>query len=51
MRIEADQIVIRRPGGGNENGGGDDESTTTPTDRLTLTKQLKDAGSEACAST
>jgi hypothetical protein len=26
VRIEADQIVIRRPGGGNENGGGDDES-------------------------
>jgi hypothetical protein len=26
VRIEADQIVIRRPGGGNENGGGGDES-------------------------
>jgi hypothetical protein len=26
VRIEADQIVIRRPGGGNENGGGSDES-------------------------
>lgn len=26
VRIEADQIVIRRPGGGNENGGGNDES-------------------------
>src|SRR3954447_22222007 len=26
VRIEPDQIVIRRPGGGNENGGGDDES-------------------------
>src|SRR6188474_70374 len=26
VRIEADQIVIRRPGGGNENGGGDDDS-------------------------
>jgi hypothetical protein len=25
VRIEADQIVIRRPGGGNENGGGDDD--------------------------
>jgi hypothetical protein len=24
VRIEADQIVIRRPGGGNENGGGDE---------------------------
>jgi len=26
VRIEADQIVIRRPGGGADNGGGDDES-------------------------
>ena len=26
VRIEADQIVIRRPGGGTDNGGGDDES-------------------------
>jgi hypothetical protein len=26
VRIEADQIVIRRPGGGNENGGGSGES-------------------------
>jgi hypothetical protein len=27
VRIEADQIVIRRPGGGNENGGGDDDES------------------------
>jgi hypothetical protein len=26
VRIEADQIVIRRPGGGTDNGGGEDES-------------------------
>src|SRR4051812_1509125 len=26
VRIEADQIVIRRPGGGNENGGGDESA-------------------------
>ena len=26
VTVEADQIVIRRPGGGNENGGGSDES-------------------------
>jgi hypothetical protein len=27
VRIEADQIVIRRPGGGNENGGGSDDES------------------------